>query len=981
MVHRIEIAPKPGLRDPRGDAARDAIRGFLGIPVAEVRTRDVYKVDAPLSPGEVEAVRAEFTDPVIQESSAGRHPPEPFDWLVLVGFLPGVTDSVGRSARVAVEDVTGRAFGPGAAAYTEREYFLRGPSLTRRDAERIGADLLANPLIERIRVFSREEWEGGTPDLEVPSAGARAETRVAEIDLEGGDAELLRISREGTLALTLEEMRAIRDYYRRPGVVQDRGRHGLRGRPTDAELECLAQTWSEHCKHKIFNADIEVEEPGRPPETIRSLFATCIRAPAEEIAKEKDWLVSLFRDNAGVVRFNERWNLAYKVETHNSPSALDPYGGAMTGIVGVNRDPFGTGLGAKLLVNVWGYCFADPFRSGPLPEGLLHPRRVRDGVHKGVIDGGNQSGIPYGLGWEWFDDRYLGKPLVYCGTVGIMPAEVGGFPSHEKRVRPGDRIVMVGGRIGKDGIHGATFSSEALHGSSPAQAVQIGNPIVQKMMTDFLLEARDAGLYSGITDNGAGGLSSSVGEMARQPGGAEIDLSRAPLKYEGLQPWEVLLSEAQERMTVAVPPDRLEAFLELARRREVEATDLGRFTDSGFFHASWGGRTVARLDMEFLHEGVPTLRLRARWDPPRFPEPPRDGVDLAQALRGVLSSLNVCSIEKKSRQYDHEVKGRTVVKPFVGVRRDVPSDATVFLAELGGGEGIVLSRGVNPALSDLDAYAMSAAVVDEAFRRVVAVGGRTDRVAGLDNFCWPDPVESPSNPDGRHKLAQLVRANRALRDVTLAYGVPCISGKDSMKNDSTRGGVRISVPPTLLFSALGKIDDARRAVTLDAKEPGDFVYVLGRTGPELGASEYFRWLARERTTPGAVGSGAPGLDPASALALYRAVERAIREGRLRSCHATTLGGLGVALAWTAFGGDLGIEADLGAAPGAEALRPDEALFAESNARFVATAAPGDAARLEVLLRGLPFARVGTVTAERRLALSWRGKPAVNADLE
>jgi phosphoribosylformylglycinamidine synthase len=567
MVHRIEISLKDGILDARGISVLGGIRSFLGLPVESVRVRDVFKIDAELQADEIERVRREFTDPVIQESALGILPASGYDWVVVVGFNPGVTDNVGRSARIAIEDMTGRTFEPGSAVYTEVEYFLVGGGLSREDAWRAGTELIANVLIERVRVLSADEREGAPVDLEIPLVVGTSDVQVREIDLEVDDEALVEISREGTLSLSLEEMKVIQGQYRDEAIRARRRERGVGPRPTDAELECLAQTWSEHCKHKIFNARISYVEPGGSAERIDSLFDTYIRGSTEAISREVDWLVSVFHDNAGVIRFNEDLNLVFKVETHNSPSALDPYGGAMTGIVGVNRDPFGTGLGAGLLINVWGYCLGDPFYSGELPEGLLHPRRIRDGVHKGVIDGGNQSGIPYGTGWEYFDDRYLGKPLVFCGTVGVMPREIQGQPSHVKRVAPGDRIVMVGGRIGKDGIHGATFSSEELHGASPVQAVQIGNPIVQKMMTDFLLEARDLGLYSGITDNGAGGLSSSVGEMARQPGGAVLDLSLAPLKYQGLEPWEVLVSEAQERMTLAVPPSKIGAFMELAQVR------------------------------------------------------------------------------------------------------------------------------------------------------------------------------------------------------------------------------------------------------------------------------------------------------------------------------------------------------------------------------------------------------------------------------
>ena len=391
-----------------------------------------------------------------------------------------------------------------------------------------------------------------------------------------------------------------------------------------------------------------------------------------------DFLVSVFHDNAGVVRFTEDDHLVYKVETHNSPSALDPYGGAMTGIVGVNRDSFGTGRGADLLTNVWGYCFGEPRYAGKLPKGLMHPRRIRDGVHEGVIDGGNHSGIPYSRGFERFDDRYAGKPLVYCGTVAAMPVEAAGKPTHEKYLQPGDRVVMVGGRIGKDGIHGATFSSAQLDESAPVQAVQIGDPITQKMMWDMLTEARERGLYSGMTDNGAGGLSSSIGEMAEATGGATLDLSKAPLKYPGLQPWEILISEAQERMSIAVPPENLEAFMALAERYEVEATDLGSLHRRRSLHRqATGSSRSCDLPLDFLHEGVPLPTLEATWSPPQrdvvdAPELPVDGVH--RELLAMLARPNIASKEERARHYDHEVKGLSVIKPFVGEGADVPGD-------------------------------------------------------------------------------------------------------------------------------------------------------------------------------------------------------------------------------------------------------------------------------------------------------------------
>jgi phosphoribosylformylglycinamidine synthase II len=694
----------------------------------------------------------------------------------------------------------------------------------------------------------------------------------------------------------------------------------------------------------------------------------------------KSWLVSVFHDNAGVIAATGRHHLVYKVETHNSPSALDPYGGAITGIVGVNRDPFGTGLGADLLSNVWGYCFGPPSWSGQLPPGLLHPRRIRDGVHHGVIDGGNQSGIPYGRGWEFFDDRFLGKPLVYCGTVGRMPVTSAGRPTEVKAARAGDRVVMVGGRIGKDGIHGATFSSAELTEESPVQAVQIGDPITQRMMFDFLLEARDAGLYSSITDNGAGGLSSSVGEMARQPGGAWLDLSRAPLKYQGLAPWEVLVSEAQERMTLAVPPDRLPAFLELARRREVEATDLGEFTASGRLEVRWGQQVVGLLPLDFLHDGDPELRIEAAWTPPApLPFPPQAApatVTEGNALAArFLARDNLRSTEQLARTYDHEVKGLTVVKPWVGAHRDVPSDASVFMiAHDGDPTGYALAEGVFPTYSDHDAWAMAQAGVDLAVRRVIAAGARADRIAALDNYCWPDPLPGEKNPDALHKAAQLVRASRGLAEICVAYGVPLISGKDSMKNDAVVGGKRISIPPTLLASTIAVVRDVRRAVTLEAAGAGELLVLVGETRQELGGTE---WAAAR----GLPGGQVPRTRPSALWPGYQALAGAIGAGLVQAAHAVGRGGLLHSLFLMARAAGLGLSADLARAPvtgPADSTDWEGRLLGESTGRFLLAVEPARLEALRAALAAVPHAVVGAFDSGDRLRIGLGAAPLLDA---
>ncbi|MDD5598804.1 MAG: AIR synthase-related protein, partial [Victivallaceae bacterium] len=608
------------------------------------------------------------------------------------------------------------------------------------------------------------------------------------------------------------------------------------------------------------------------------------------------------------------------------------------------------------------------------PEGLLHPRRLRDGIHKGVIDGGNQSGIPYGLGWEYFDERYLGKPLVYCGTVGTLPKEINGVKGAEKSIKPGDIIVMAGGRIGKDGIHGATFSSEELHQDSPTQAVQIGDPIMQKKMSDFIYEARGRGLYRFITDNGAGGLSSSVGEMAGLCGGCRMDLAKAPLKYAGMQPWEILVSEAQERMSFAVQPENLDEFIALAKSRDVEATVMGEFTDDGKFHIMYDAETVALMDIEFMHDGLPRMKLKAEWKKPEFPEPDISGRDCFADLEAMMGRLNICSDEYKARQYDHEVKGLSVIKPMVGKCRDVFSDATVTMIEQLSTEGVILSEGILPRYSDIDTYHMMASIIDLAIRRIIAAGGKMDMIAGLDNFCWPDPVQSGRTPDGIYKLGQLVRANQALYEYTKAFKVPCISGKDSMKNDSTRGGRKISIPPTVLFSAVSRMADISKAVTLDAKFAGDLVYVVGNTADELGGSEYYAMLD-------AVGNNVPKVDAGYAKKVYAAVSAVTEAELANSLHTPALGGLGVAFAKTALGGRLGMEIDLDKVPLAAPCGAAQILYSESNSRFVMTAAPGKAAQVEKLLSGIPFAVVGRITAEPALKFSGSGFENAEMPLE
>ncbi|MGE4556204.1 MAG: AIR synthase-related protein [Desulfovibrionaceae bacterium] len=966
MLTRIEVSPRSGVRDVVGEGVARKIRSELALAADSVRVVKVFTVQG-LEDKDVQAVvdAQALHDPVLHRISTTPLDEDGFDWALEVGFRPGVTDNEGRTAQATLNMVLGRG---DVRVYTSQRYHISG-ALSREEAASIAKDLLANELIQRYELASREEWDKspGFAPFAAQVTGASV-SEVATIPIgDMTDAELAAFSRENTLALSLAEMHEIQSYFSDPSVAARRAAAKAPAQPTDAEMEALAQTWSEHCKHKIFNAKIHYrnQENGRS-EIVDSLFKTCIQDSTKRIREakgEKDFCLSVFKDNAGVIKIDDELSACIKVETHNSPSALDPYGGALTGIVGVNRDPMGTGLGANLLCNTDVFCFASPFFEGELPPRLLHPRRVFEGVREGVEHGGNKSGVPTVNGSILFDERYLGKPLVYCGTVGTMPAAVQGRPSHEKAALPGDYIVMAGGRIGKDGIHGATFSSEELHEHSPATAVQIGDPITQRRMYDCLMRARDLGLYNAITDNGAGGLSSSVGEMAQDPGGCDLDLAKAPLKYDGLRPWEILVSEAQERMTLAVPPERIDAFLDLAKEMGVEATVLGTFNDSGVFHVRYGEKLVTWLDMDFLHEGAPQMELSAVWERPKVEASalPSD-LDHKNLLRRMLGRLNICSKAYVIRQYDHEVQGGSVIKPLVGVLRDGPGDAGVLRPKLESEAGLVLSHGICPRYGDLDAYWMMALAIDEAVRNAVAVGGDIDYMAGVDNFCWCDPVASEANPDGAYKLAQLVRANRALAHFCTAYGVPCISGKDSMKNDYKGGGKTISIPPTVLFSCLGVIPDVRKAMSSDFKHPGDLIYVLGRTLPELGKSEAADELGLSFPEP-------PQVDALANRRLYRAVHQAAGRGLITACHDLSDGGLAVALAEMAIGGRLGCNVDLQKAPASPAqLHPLELLYSESAGRLIATVRPENKTAFEACITGCAAACLGSVTSNADVTL-------------
>lgn len=950
------------------------LRGQIG----QVTLVDSYTVDAGLNRKHLQMAAEALRNPLMEKAGINEPlSPKKFDWAVEIGFLPGVTDNTGKTAMEIIADRIKRKFKPGEGIYSSQVFFISG-RLQKADIKKI-SESLHNPLIQRAKVKSYPQFKkDGGMGTEAPRVKLLASSKVVKVDLAASDKELLVLDKEGImdlkgfrrgpLALGLKNLKAIREHFKKLGR-----------KPFDVELEALAQTWSEHCKHTIFQSPMDGLKQG--------LYQTYIKGATEKIRAQKgkeDFCVSVFTDNSGAIKFDDNHLLTYKVETHNTPSALDPFGGALTGIVGVNRDTLGFGLGAKPVANVYGFCLAHPqnqaklFRDKELKQPLLPARRIMEGVVAGVNVGGNCSGIPTPLGFVYFDRRFQGKPLVFAGTVGLIPAQILGQPSHQKQAKPGDYIVMLGGRVGADGIHGATFSSVALDSHSPAAAVQIGDPITQKKFSDALVrEARNQGFYTSITDNGAGGLSSSVSEMAKEAGGFEVNLKKVPLKYPGLQPWQIWISESQERMTLAVPKTKWPKFAKLMQSRDVECSIIGQFTNSGRAVVQYGSQKVLDLDLEFLHNGWVKEKLRSKSFKVKTSEPKiAQPKNLNQVLLKLLGQPNLASFAFISQQYDHEVQGGSVIKPLQGAGL-VNGNAVIFRPVLASKKAAVLSLGLYPAYSDFDTYQMAACAVDTAVRNSIACGGRLSHLAILDNFCWCSAVEP-------NRLWQLKRAAKACFDYAVAFGTPFISGKDSMFNDfagfdDTGKAIKISIPPTLLISALGVVEDITKAVSEDFKFAGDLIYVLGETLEELSASEYCRMSAKESSREISAGR-VPTVDAKKNLKLYAAMEAAIQKGLLASSLSLGRGGLGYGICKSAMAGSLGAEISLKGLPG-KVSRNDFALFAESPGRLLVSVAPAKQAAFEREFQGLNFKLLGRVSKRPVLKISGlTGESAIHLPL-
>ena len=956
MINRIEIVTT--VFDSRAELRKKNKK------IKSITLIDAYTIEKKLSAADLNRIGSAISNPVTQKFFIRNNKNKllrniKFDHAIEIGFLPGVTDNIGHTAKQLIEDLLKVKFINDENVYSSQITLITG-NLNKEEIQQI-ANSLHNPLIQRSHFGI---------NLIIPKVKLLKKPSVTQIDLELPENELIKIgksgianpdgTRRGPLALDLLFMKTIRDYFRKK-----------KRKPTDIELESLAQTWSEHCKHTIFANPIDEVKDG--------LFDYYIKRATVEIRKKNDFCVSVFNDNSGAIKFDEKYLITHKVETHNSPSALDPFGGSVTGIVGVNRDTIGFGLGAKPVANYYGFCFADPridkqlYKGKKFTQPMLSSKRIMTGVIDGVNAGGNQSGIPTPQGFINFDERFRGKPLVFVGTIGLIPKKVGGKLSHVKKALQGDYVVMLGGRVGKDGIHGATFSSEAMDSGSPATAVQIGDPITQKKLSDAITkEARDMLLYNSITDNGAGGLSCSVAEMAKESDGVKIELEKIPLKYPGLEPWEIWISESQERMTLAVPKENWRKFKNLMDSREVEATIIGNFTNSGKCLVSYNEKLIMDIDMDFLHDGLPKKLLRSTYNPEKHKEPIiKQEKNADSTLLTMLARLNVTSYSFISQQYDYVVQANSVLPPLQG-RGRVNADTSVIRPVLDSKKGVIMSQGLYPSYSDIDTYHMAASSIDTVIRNAVAAGADPDYLAILDNFCWC----SSNDPE---RLGSLKKAAQACYDYAVAYGTPYISGKDSMFNDfkgyNEKGKpISISIPPTLLISSIGIIKDINKVVSLDLKQANDLIYILGETRDELGGSEYFSLYK-------SIGNNVPKVDAKKNKKLYDLFFKAIQNNLIASSISIGRGGIGVALAKTSIGGKLGVQIKLKNISG-NVYRDDYRLYSESQGRIIVSIDPKNKNKFENNFKNTPFALIGKVTDDKKFIVDGlKNKNIINLNVD
>ena len=973
MAKRIEIQLK--ITDSRAEVLKKSLNLEYGNIIENIFISDIYTLDKDLNKKEFEKIKKLIVNETVEKISYNAPIVQgKFDFALEIGFLPGVTDNASKTANQVIKD----AINVDTEVYSSKVYYLKG-KLNLEQVKSIG-NYLANNLIERISIKSYSDFiKTNNMDIIIPKVILNTKASIDTINiLDASDEELIKIGkdgildpitkvRRGPLALDLDSMKVIQNYFQK-----------INRNPYDIELESLAQTWSEHCKHTIFAAKIDDLNEG--------LYKGYIKKATNEIRKlngSDDFCVSVFTDNSGVIKFDENYLITDKAETHNSPSALDPFGGAITGIVGVNRDTIGCAMGALPIVNTYGFCLADPKSKPELYRGknktnpALSPFKIMQGVVKGVNVGGNCSGIPTVQGFMNFHEDFRGKPLVFVRTIGLIPKKVNGKDSTLKKAQVNDLIVVVGGRVGKDGVHGATFSSEAMDSNSPVSAVQIGDPITQKKLSDAIIkEARDKGLYNSITDNGAGGISCSVAEMAKECNGCEVNLDNVPLKYTGMSAWEIWISESQERMTLAISENKWEEFNTLMKSRGVEAVVIGKFTNSGKCVVKQNNKIIMDISLEFLHEGLPMKALKSSYIQKKFDEPNLENISVKTSLKDMIKELNICSTEFVFRQYDHEVGAGSVLKPIVGPG-EVVSESSIVRPLFNSKKAIGISQSLFPKYGEINPYNMAACAVDSSIKNLVACGVPFGKIALMDNFCWCSSYEE-------QRLGELKLAVKACYDYAVLYKAPFISGKDSMFNDfkgfdKDNNSVKISAPPTILISSIGVMDNFEKSVSLDLKFENDLIYIIGETKSELGGSEFYNYLGNKQTGKRYVGNNVPAINAKENIEIYKKVTLAIENDLISSSIPVNSGGIGVSIMKTSIAGDLGVEIDLNKIPTDKKLSDLEILFSESTARIIVSINPLKQNEFEKLMAGVKFAKIGYVIKNKTIKINGKENISLNID--
>lgn len=917
MIHRIEVTPRTSkFIDGEGAHVLSEIHDLGIISVKKVRIVKIFKLEGNLSKHELQKIIDEvlveqfWQDYAINSSVLSSKKTH----TVEIARRPGVMDTEIESLLKAISDLGIKKI---KMVGTGKKYIFTG-KMSQKQLHFITEKILMNKIVDRV-VTKNEKT--------LIVCSRRTPTQTIQIR-KMNDEALMNLSHD-KLWLNIEEMKEIQNYF----ITARRD-------PTDIEIEIFAQTWSEHCGHKTFNAELTIDGVNK------SSFMSRLKKATKILGKK--WCLSVFKDNAGVIELDRDFGICGKVETHNSPSAIEPYGGAMTGSGGVFRDIMGCGLGSKVLMSTDMFCVGAPdLRAVDVPDGCIHPKKLLKEVVRGVRDYGNRMGIPTNNGSVHFHNDYRAKPSIIVGAYGIIPKS----QVNKKSLRAHDAIITIGGKTGRDGLHGVTFASGSMTAHTEitsSSAVQIGNAVEEKRMFDAMLECRDTGLLRFVQDCGGGGYSSAIGEIAEKTG-VDIHLDKIPLKYPGLASWEIWISESQERMVVVVAPKDVDRVIRICGNFNVDATVLGEITNTKRLRLFYKKKLECDLDMQFLHDGCPITKKIGSYVPSLFEEPIfAEPKNYEHTLQKLLASWDICSKEPIVRQYDHEVQGTSVLKPFTGPEVDAPNDAAVIAAHLGKKTGMAVSHGMFPIFNRINPYWGTAGAIDEAVRNMVAVGVNPAKIALIDNFIWPTP--------GEREIGDLDRAIDACVDVSLGLQMPFVSGKDSLSSTyKAADGSVIKIPPTVCISAFAPLTNVDRTISVDFKGVGNAIYIIGQTKPELGGSAYYALKKK-------IGNSVPTYDATESLKKYKKIYRAIQKKYIISAHDCSEGGIAVAITEMCFG-SFGARVDIAKIPQVDGMRIDQLLFSESHGRLIVEVPKECITDFEKQMQSVRFARIGLVTRE------------------